>query len=109
MTTGFVDTSTNMVRVVQNAIESYGMGPMRALAQEPVQNSKDAKSQSRVRVEYRLLTRQSREGSPYSLLTVTDQGTTGLQGPMLSKEEREARGLERGVCPRNNVLNDMRH
>ena len=96
MTTGFVDTSTNMVRVVQNAIESYGMGPMRALAQEPVQNSKDAKSQSRVRVEYRPLTRQSREGSPYSLLTVTDQGTTGLQGPILSKEEREARGLELG-------------
>ena len=96
MTTGFVDTSTNMVRVVQNAIESYGMGPIRALAQEPVQNSKDAKSQSRVSVEYRLLTRQSLNGSPYSLLTVSDQGTTGLQGPILSKEEREARGLKLG-------------
>lgn len=96
MTTGFVDTSTNMVRVVQNVIESYGMGPIRALAQEPVQNSKDAKSEDRVYVEYRLLTRQSREGSPYSLLTITDQGTTGLQGPVLSKEQREARGLELG-------------
>ena len=97
MTTGFVDTSTNMVRVVQNAIESYGMGPIRALAQEPVQNSKDAKHGGLVRVEYRLLTRQI-EGQPCHLLTVTDCGTTGLQGPILSKEERDARDgeLEKG-------------
>ena len=91
MTTGFVDTSTNMVRVVQNAIESYGMGPIRALAQEPVQNSKDAKNQSRVRVGYRLLSRRSQDGNLYYLLTVTDEGTTGLQGPILSKEERQER------------------
>lgn len=97
MTTGFVDTSTNMVRVVQNAIESYGMGPIRALAQEPVQNSKDAKHVGRVRVEYRLLTRQI-QGQPCHLLTVSDFGTTGLQGPILSKEKRDARGgeLEKG-------------
>ena len=97
MTTGFVDTSTNMVRVVQNAIESYGMGPIRALAQEPVQNSKDAKHGGTVRVEYRLLTRQI-ERQPCHLLTVTDCGTTGLQGPILSKEKRDARGgeLEKG-------------
>ena len=96
MTTGFVDTSTNMVRVVQNAIDSYAMGPIRALAQEPVQNSKDAKSKSRVGVEYRLLTRSTPDGRAYYLLTVTDHGTTGLQGPILSRGEREARGLELG-------------
>ena len=97
MTTGFVDTSTNMVQVVRNAIESYGMGPLRALAQEPVQNSKDAKHSERVRVEYRLLTLQIQD-KPCHLLTVTDNGTTGLQGPILTKEEREERGgeLEQG-------------
>lgn len=92
----FVDTSTNMVRVVQNIIESYGMGALRALAQEPVQNAKDAKRQSTVHVEYRLHTRRSLDGRPCHLLTVTDSGTTGLQGPILSKEQRDQRGLELG-------------
>ncbi len=94
MTTDFVDTPTNMVQVVKNAIESYGMGSIRALAQEPVQNSKDAKHHKRVHVEYELHTRRSQEGiSPY-LLTITDCGTTGLQGRVLSVEERENRGNE---------------
>ena len=92
MTTSFVDTSTNMVRVVQNAIESYSMGSIRALAQEPVQNSKDAKNYSRVSVEYRLLKRQALDGKPYYLLTVTDHGTTGLRGPILTRQQREERG-----------------
>ena len=94
MTNGFVDTATNMVRTVENAIEGYDMGPLRALAQEPVQNSKDAKQQSVVHVEYRLHERYSEAGTRYYLLTVTDRGTTGLSGPVLSRGEREARGDE---------------
>ena len=39
MTSQFVPTVTNMVTIVRNIIEGYGMGPIRALAQEPVQNS----------------------------------------------------------------------
>lgn len=90
----FVDTSTDMVQVIHNIIGSYGMGPIRALAQEPVQNSKDAKRQGRVHVEYRLLSRQSMDGRPCHLLTVTDSGTTGLQGPILPRKQRDERGPE---------------
>ena len=42
MTSQFVPTVTNMVTIVRNIIQGYRMGPIRALAQEPVQNSKDA-------------------------------------------------------------------
>lgn len=98
MTTQFVATPTNMVRLIESTIEGYRMGPLRALAQDPVQNSMDAKRQGRVRVEYRLLRRKSQNRTPYFLLTVTDSGTTGLQGPVLSPGELEARGyaLQRG-------------
>ncbi len=89
----FVDTSTDMVQVIQNIIGSYGMGSLRALAQEPVQNSKDAKRQGVVRVEYRLHQR-SVGGRPCHLLTVTDSGTTGLQGPILPRKQRDERGPE---------------
>ena len=92
MTTGFVNTSSDMVRAVQNAIEAYDMGPLRALAQEPVQNSKDAKRGPEVHVEYRLHQRNSKHGGSYYLLTVTDYGTSGLIGPILTSAEREERG-----------------
>ena len=60
---------------------SYGDGEIRALAQEPVQNAKDAchKDQT-VHVEYRLVRRMTNEGMPCALLTVSDWGTTGLCG-----------------------------
>lgn len=80
-------TSINMVQVVRNIIDGYRMGAIRALAQDPVQNSLDAKNARRVCVEYRLHKR-----SRQYLLTVTDTGTTGLRGPILTAEEIEKRG-----------------
>lgn len=84
MTSQFVPTVTNMVTIVRNIIEGYGMGPIRALAQEPVQNSKDAAPRGRARVEYRLHKRQSGDGTDIYMLTVTDSNTTGLRGPIRS-------------------------
>ena len=92
--TQFVDTPTDMVRVVQNAIEGYAMGAVRALAQEPVQNALDAAVGRRVHVAYRLLQRQNRSGEHCRLLTVTDRGTSGLKGPILSAADRNRRGNE---------------
>ena len=60
---------------------SYGDGETRILAQEPVQNAKDARSgDDIVRVEYRLIRRLANNGKPFHMLTVTDKGTTGLCG-----------------------------
>lgn len=98
MTTGFIPTPTNMVQQVRNTIEGYSGGSIRALAQDPVQNSKDEKRQPRVRVEYRLHKRQTTAARPYYLLTVTDSGTNGLTGPILTPKELQQRGysLARG-------------
>ena len=101
MTSQLVSTPSNMVSTVRNAIDSYFMGPLRALAQEPVQNALDEKSSPLVRVEYRLHSRSTPDGTPYYLLTVTDSGTGGLKGPVLTQAQL-------GVCLRNNVLNDNR-
>ena len=92
MSTQYVATPTNMVAQVRSIIEGYNMGPLRALAQEPVQNSKDEKRGKTVRVEYRLHRRRTADGREYRLLTVTDNGTGGLKGPVLRQEELEARG-----------------
>lgn len=79
-----------MVQSVKNTINGYKMGPIRALAQEPVQNSKDAKLGDRVDVEYRL---HARGHNPIDyLLTVTDRGTKGLGGRILSGAEVASRG-----------------
>ena len=60
---------------------SYADGEIRALAQEPVQNSKDARYGNEVvQVEYKLLRRLTDHGKPLFMLTVTDRGTTGLCG-----------------------------
>ena len=83
-----------MVAQVRNIIEGYGMGPLRALAQEPVQNSKDEKTSPRVSVDYKLHRRKLPNGREYHLLTVTDSGTDGLQGPVLTQPELEARGFK---------------
>ena len=79
----YAPTSTNMVQVVESIIDGYKMGPIRALAQEPVQNSKDAKNATTVYVEYRLHHR----GELGYMLTVTDTGTTGLGGPVIAQED----------------------
>ena len=91
MTSQFVPTVTNMVTIVRNIIQGYRMGPIRALAQEPVQNSKDA-ARGQVRVEYRLHDRRSADGIGGYMLTVTDWNSSGLDGPILSFEDIQNRG-----------------
>ncbi|MCY4145997.1 MAG: hypothetical protein OXE95_06570 [Chloroflexi bacterium] len=89
----FTNTSTNMVQAISNIINGYKMGAMRALAQEPVQNALDAKRKGtpKVVVEYRLLWRSMATGEPCYMLTVTDSGTVGLRGDMVTTEELERR------------------
>ncbi len=94
MTGNFIPTSTNMVNQVKNNIEGYQMGPIRALAQEPVQNSKDEKAAATVRVEYQLHRRSGPGGEEYYLLTITDSGTGGLKGPVLTQQELQERGFQ---------------
>ena len=97
MTSQFVPTATNMVTVVRNIVGSYGMGPIRAIAQEPVQNSKDASRGRPVHVEYKLHRRGSHNGGEDTyMLTVTDSNTSGLQGPVLSFDDIQARGNNLG-------------
>ena len=91
MTSQFVPTVTNMVTIVSNIIQGYRMGPVRALAQEPIQNSKDA-ARGQVHIEYRLHKRRSADGSDNYMLTITDCHTSGLDGPVLSHEDIERRG-----------------
>ena len=91
MTSQFVPTVTNMVTIVRNIIQGYRMGPIRALAQEPVQNSKDA-ARGQVHVEYRLHRRHSTNGTWDYMLTVTDCNTSGLDGPALSLDDIRKRG-----------------
>ena len=95
MTTEFSHTATNMVNHVKGIIDSYAMGAIRALAQEPVQNSKDAGRGNPI-VEYKLYSQEDSNGHAMWLLTVTDWNTCGLQGPILTLEEIDALGrLER--------------
>ena len=91
MTSQFVPTVTNMVTIVENIIQGYRMGPIRALAQEPVQNSKDA-ARGKAHIEYRLHNQRSADGTESYMLTVTDSSTSGLGGPVLSFEEIKKRG-----------------
>ena len=96
MTSQFAPTVTNMVAVVRNIVDSYRMGPMRAIAQEPVQNSNDAHRGHPVYVEYRLHRRRGLDGDGESyMLTVTDSSTTGLEGPILSFKDIQAVGNHR--------------
>ena len=92
MTSQFVTPPANMVNEVRNIVDSYGMGPMRALAQEPVQNAKDEKKGETVRVDYQLHRREAPNGREYYLLTITDSGTGGLKGPVLPREQLQQRG-----------------
>ena len=92
MTSQFKPTATNMVNQVRSIIEGYGMGAIRALAQEPVQNAKDEKKGKTVRVEYRLHRREDPEGRKHYLLTITDNGTGGLKELVLDQEQLQQRG-----------------
>lgn len=81
-----------MVQEVKNIIEGYRMGALRALAQDPVQNSLDAREGNNiVKVEYCLHAKQSRQGTPVWLLTVTDSGTSGLGGQIMDIDELRRR------------------
>ena len=92
MTSKFKPTATNMVNQVRSIIEGYGMGPIRALAQEPVQNAKDERRAKTVRVTYQLHRREDPDGKEYYLLTITDSGTGGLKGPVLDQGQLQERG-----------------
>ena len=86
----------NNVEDVVNTIESYSCGPIRALAQDPPQNALDARRNRGeiVHVIYKLFERSVSDGEKMNILTITDSGTTGLDGPILTSahlEEREQR------------------
>ncbi|MDD9957128.1 MAG: hypothetical protein OXP68_13020 [Anaerolineaceae bacterium] len=91
----FVNTSANMVQLVDNIVDGYKMGPIRALAQEPVQNALDARRSGKVFVEYRLLRRETNSGQSCHTLTVTDWGTFGLKGPILPPGDLDSNGNRR--------------
>ena len=87
----------NMVQEIRNIVEGYKMGPLRALAQDPVQNSYDAYRQGivgPVRIEYHLHEQRLDSGDTMFLLTVQDRNTTGLLGPALSTEDLQRRAEE---------------
>ena len=86
----YSSTSTNMVQLIESTINGYKMGSIRALAQEPVQNSKDAKLGQRVDVQYRLY--KNGNGPLDYVLTVTDRGTKGLGGEILKESQIASRG-----------------
>ena len=90
------NTITQEANDIESAIDSYGMGPIRALAQEPVQNAIDAarSRNTKVHVEYRLLSRNISKGESCYVFTVTDSGTTGLQGTVRKREELAASGFD---------------
>lgn len=86
----------NNVADVVNTIEAYGCGSIRALAQDPPQNALDARRNKGtiVHVIYRLFERSISDGEKMNILAITDSGTTGLDGPILTSadlEEREHR------------------
>ena len=84
-TKNYRPAATDMVSIVNNTIDGYRMGPLRALAQEPVQNSKDAAltKNQKVTVVFELHDRFLYGETIGHMLTVTDSGTRGLGGPML--------------------------
>ncbi len=102
MTTGLPHlrpTPRNMVQEIRNIVEGYKMGALRALAQDPVQNSHDARRpglSGPVLVDYHVFTRQLQSGETMYLLTVTDRNTTGLAGPVLSQEDLQRRAQVTG-------------
>lgn len=92
-----IPVTDNSIQDVINTIDSYQYGPIRALAQDPPQNSFDARFEGQlVRVEYRLLSRENEAGQNINLLTITDTGTTGLDGPILGQSDLDQRTQTEG-------------
>ena len=83
----------NNVADVINTIEAYSCGPIRALAQDPPQNALDARRNKGeiVHVIYRLFERSVSDGEKMNILTITDSGTTGLDGLTLTSSDLEKR------------------
>lgn len=83
----------NNVADVVNTIEAYSCGPIRALAQDPPQNALDARRNKGeiVQVVYRLFERSLSDGEKMNILTITDSGTTGLDGRTLTSSDLEER------------------
>ena len=87
----------NNVQDVLSAIDGYTCGPVRALAQDPPQNSADAQlGGSKVSVVYQMFERTLGSGESIKLLTITDSGTSGLNGPILSAQQLEERQRQQG-------------
>ena len=69
----------NNVQDVISAIDNYTCGTIRALAQDPPQNSLDARKDGQaVHVAYQVLLRRAESGDQLRIMTITDQGTTGF-------------------------------
>ena len=83
----------NNVADVVNTIEAYSCGPIRALAQDPPQNALDARRNKGeiVHVIYMLFERSVSDGEKMNILTITDSGTTGLDGLTLTSSDLEKR------------------
>ena len=95
---GYRTPQMNGTGMVEAVIGNYETnGAIRALAQEPIQNSLDAKDPLNnggfVHVEYRLL-RRWWNGKECYHLKVSDRGTTGLNGRMSPSDEELRRYSE---------------
>lgn len=87
----------NNVQDVISAIDNYTCGPIRALAQDPPQNSVDArKDGQKVHVAYQVLRRRLDNGDEMTIMTITDRGTTGLDGPILTASDLAEREHNEG-------------
>ncbi len=87
----------NNVQDVISAIDNYTCGPIRALAQDPPQNSVDAcRDGQGVHVAYQVLLRRAENGDQLRIMTITDGGTTGLDGPILTANDLAAREQDQG-------------
>ena len=87
----------NNVQDVISAIDNYTCGPIRALAQDPPQNSVDARRDGQtVHVAYQILVRSADNGDEVKIMTITDRGTTGLDGPILTAGDLAKREQNHG-------------
>ena len=87
----------NNVQDVISAIDNYTCGPIRALAQDPPQNSVDARKDGQtVHVAYQVLRRHLENGDEMVIMTITDRGTTGLDDPILTASDLAERELNEG-------------
>lgn len=72
----------NNVQDVISAIDNYTCGPIRALAQDPPQNSVDARRDGqKVYVAYHVLRRNLDNGDEMVIMTITDRGTNRVGRP----------------------------